>query len=310
MTYKFGMRSAALRVAALPLMLWALQGSSQAQGSAPGIFRAGNGYWLLDTNFDNQFDAGDIFTYFAGNGLTPQPADIAVAGDWNGSGTTKIGLYRPSTGTWYLDYNGNGVFDGPVVDRQYQYGGIKGDIPVVGDWAGAGFAQIGLFRQGFEWLLNVGGNGAFLGGTNDVVFAFGGLKGCIGSLPGVYSTEPAGSCDIPVVGDWNQSGYAKVGVVRAAPGTSQPFLWILDTTGAQKYTSTSTVFAFGGISGDLPLVGDWTNTGNINVGVFRGGFYWVEDASADLPSVPTGSDTLVAFPYGGIAGDQPVVGRW
>lgn len=28
-----------------------------------------------------------------------------------------------------------------------------------------------------------------------------------GSLPGCYSSEPAGSCDLPVVGDWNQSGH-------------------------------------------------------------------------------------------------------
>lgn len=308
--YRLGTRSAAVSVAVLPIMFLALQRASLAQPSAAGIYRASNGFWLLDSNFDNQFDAGDEFTYFGGNGLTPQPTDIAVAGDWSGNGTTKIGLYRPSTGTWFLDYNGNGVFDGPGVDLEYHYGGVQGDIPVVGDWAGIGFAEIGIFRQGFEWILNVGGNGVFSGGTNDAVFAFGGLKGCTGSLPGVYSTEPAGSCDIPVVGDWNQSGYAKVGIVRAAPGTSQPFLWILDTTGAKMFSATTTVFAFGGISGDTPLVGDWTNMGNVNVGVFRDGFLFVEDTSAELPTMPTSSDTLVVFGFGGVAGDQAVVGRW
>jgi hypothetical protein len=63
------------------------------------------------------------------------------------------------------------------------------------------------------------------------------------------------------VGDWNQSGTTKVGIMRAMPGTSQPFLWILDTAGAQAYVASgpqaSTVFAFGGIPGDQPLVGVW-----------------------------------------------------
>jgi hypothetical protein len=130
----------------------------------------------------------------------------------------------------------------------------------------------------------------------------------------VYKQEPAGSCDIPVVGDWNQSGTAKVGIVRAMPGTSQPFLWILDTTGAQAYIASgsqaSTVFAFGGIAGDVPLVGRWTSSGGTNVGVFRDGFFWVEDTTASLPAVPAPGDTLAAFPYGGITGDRPVVGHW
>jgi hypothetical protein len=279
--------------------------------SAPGIFRSFNGLWLLDTVTDNGWNAGvDEETNFSGNGLTPQAGDIAVAGDWSGNGVTKIGLYRPSTGTWYLDYNGNGVYDGPVIDRQYQYGGIAGDIPVVGDWTGDGVAKVGLFRQGYLWLLNLSGNGAFSGPpTNDAVFPFGGLTGCTG-LPGVYSSEPTGACDIPVVGDWNHTGTAKAGIVRAAPGTSQPFLWVLDTTGAEAFGPTSTVFAFGGIAGDLPIVGDWNNSGNLNVGVFREGFFWVEDATASMPTAPAPSDTLVTFPFGGIAGDQPVVGHW
>lgn len=280
----------------------------------PGIFRGSNGLWLLDSNYNNKFDSGDKVPLFAGNGLTPQSTDIAVVGDWDGSGTTKIGLYRPSTGTWFLDYNGNGIFDGPGVDRQYQYGGSAGDIPVVGDWTGNGLAKVGIFRQGFQWLLNLSGDGTFSGGTNDAVFAFGGATGCTGSLPGVYKQEPAGSCDIPVVGDWNRSGTTKVGVMRAAPKTSQPFLWILDTSGAQAYIATgptaSTVFAFGGIAGDVPVVGDWTDSGKTSVGVFRDGFLWVEDTTAGLPATPAAGDTLVTFPYGGIPGDQAVVGHW
>lgn len=283
--------------------------------TAAGIYRISDGLFILNSQFNNIFTSADTVTSFAGNGLTPEPSDIPVAGDWSGSGTTKIGLYRPSTGSWFLDWNGNGVFDGPAVDRQYQYGGVAGDIPVVGDWNGTAFSKVGIFRSGFLFLLNLAGNGIF--SSSDAVFGFGGLTGCTGPLPSFFDTEPEGSCDIPVVGDWDNSGTTKVGIVRAAPGTSQPFLWILDTTGVQQIippgpgkTGASTICAFGGLPGDVPIVGHWSNTPNTNVGVFRDSFLWVEDTTANLPTCPAATDTLVVFPYGGVSGDEPIVGHW
>ncbi|MEZ5584615.1 MAG: hypothetical protein R3F37_19245 [Candidatus Competibacteraceae bacterium] len=38
------------------------------------------------------------------------PGDLPAAGDWNGSGTDKVGVFR--NGTWFLDFNGNGQWDG------------------------------------------------------------------------------------------------------------------------------------------------------------------------------------------------------
>ena len=52
-------------------------------------------------------------------------------GDWNHSGTTKIGIYRD--GMWYLDTNGNGVWDA-ATDSAIPWGGVPGDISVVGRW--------------------------------------------------------------------------------------------------------------------------------------------------------------------------------
>ncbi len=73
--------------------------------------------------------------------------DIPITGDWSGTGTTKIGIYRPATGTFILDYNGNGVFDGPLIDRVYQFvAPAPGDVPVTGDWTGTGTTKIGIFR--------------------------------------------------------------------------------------------------------------------------------------------------------------------
>ncbi|MDX8551787.1 hypothetical protein, partial [Methanospirillum purgamenti] len=66
--------------------------------------------------------------------------DVPITGDWNGDGKTSIGVFRGRT--WYLDYNGNGVWNGPTVDRQYTFG-LVGDVPVTGVWSGtSGTASI------------------------------------------------------------------------------------------------------------------------------------------------------------------------
>ncbi len=55
---------------------------------------------------------------------------MPVVGDWNGSGSTKIGVYRQSTGTRFLDYNGSRTWDGSGVDAVIGWGGGVCDIPV------------------------------------------------------------------------------------------------------------------------------------------------------------------------------------
>ena len=91
-----------------------------------------NGYWILDYNGNGTWDdvaGGDRFYGIGGNaGETP------VVGDWNGSGTTKVGVY--TKGFWILDYNGNGTFDGTGAgqDRFIALGGTTGEQPVVGPW--------------------------------------------------------------------------------------------------------------------------------------------------------------------------------
>lgn len=222
------------------------------------------------------------------NFVTPQAGDIPVAGDWSGSGTTKIGIYRPSAGIWFLDYNGNGVFD--AGDKIYNFGGIAGDIPVVGDWTGSGFTKVGIFRAGFFWLLDINGDGIFDNG--DQAFAFGGVPG-----------------DVPVTGDWTGNGITKVGVVRPFQTGGTPAFWILDANNDHVVDTGDLIFAFGGIAGDVPVVGDWNHTGFSKAGVFRLGFFWVLDSNGSAPAVP-GSSQLVAFPFGGIAGDMPIVGKW
>jgi hypothetical protein len=258
-----------------------------------GIFRGTptpEFYWLLDANGNTLFDGVgpglDIATAFGG-----LAGDIAITGDWSGTGTTKIGVYRSATGQFLLDYNDNGTFDGALLDRVYQFmpAPVAGDIPVAGDWTGTGTSKIGIYRPSTgQWFLDTNGNGVFDAG--DVVTNYGGLAG-----------------DIPVTGDWTGSGTTKIGLFRAG------FFWILDTNGNGTFDAGDAAFAYGsptgGITGgtaDVPVVGDWNGTGTAKVGVFRLGFFWVLDTNGD--HVFTAGEQ--AFPFGGLAGDIPVVGKW
>ncbi len=47
-------------------------------------------------------------------------------GDWDGDGVTDIGVFRPSSGNWYLDYNKTGF-----ADKKFHFG-TTGDVPITG----------------------------------------------------------------------------------------------------------------------------------------------------------------------------------
>jgi len=57
------------------------------------------------------------------------------------NGTETIGLYRPSTSTFYLRNSNTSGFP----DSSIPYG-APGDTPIVGDWDGNGTVTIGLYR--------------------------------------------------------------------------------------------------------------------------------------------------------------------
>jgi len=216
--------------------------------SRVGIFRQGF-YWLLDVDGSQQFNPSPDQA-FAFGGI---PGDIPITGDWTGDGRTKAGIYRPANGLFILDTNGNRQFDADDYTYDLGVGAEAGDVPVAGDWNGDGRTKIGLFRQGFFWILDHNGDGVFQQDF-DRTHAFGGVAG-----------------DVPVVGDWNGSGTSKIGLFR------QGFFWILDTNGTGVLESVNQpggdeAFAFGGIAGDVPIVGDWNADRRSKVRVFRSTF--------------------------------------
>jgi hypothetical protein len=249
-----------------------------------GVYRPTAGTWTLDTNKNGQWDGcgSDACLSWGGD-----PSDVPIVGDWNGSGPATIGVYRASLGTWYLDTNGNGTWDGCGTDACLSWGGDPSDIPIVGDWNGSGSAKIGVFRPADgTFYLDTNGNGTWDGCGTDWCLSIG-MAG-----------------DLPVVGDWNGSGSAKVGTFRPSTGT-----FYLDANGNGTWDGCGTDGCVSiGMAGDLPVVGDWNGSGTAKVGTFRpstGTFYL--DANGNGTWDGCGTDGCVSI---GMAGDLPVVGDW
>jgi hypothetical protein len=197
-------------------------------------------------------------------------------------GKSFIGIYRD--GTWFLDLNGNGQWDGQPTDWKFRFGGVAGDIPVTGDWDGTGTAKAGIYRDG-TWFLDLNGNGHWDGQPTDSKFRFGGVAG-----------------DIPVTGDWDGTGSAKAGIYR--DGT-----WFLDLSGNGHWDGqpTDSKFRFGGVAGDIPIIGDWDGTGTAKAGIYRDGTWFLDlSGNGHWDGQPT--DSKVRF--GGVAGDLPLGGTW
>jgi hypothetical protein len=254
-----------------------------------------NGNWAYDVGTDRFFST---FNQGLPNGGA-LAGDIAVSGDWTGDTRYKVGVYRPSTGQWFLDSNNDGQWN--VGDANYpngyNFGGLSGDLPVVGDWSGLGKSCIGIYRSnGSVWLLDLNCNGAFENTPTDAFFPFGGIAG-----------------DVPVVGAWT-GGTTRVGVVRkyTPPGTNtpvgDPFFWVFDASDANagntpaNHPTAAAPFPFGGLPGDQFVSGDWQGTGTWHAAVYRQGTWLLDLRGAHL------YDTI--YQFGGLPTDKPVTGKW
>jgi hypothetical protein len=96
-----------------------------------GFFRPDTGEWFLDINGNGKWDGCQVDRCLGPYG---QPGDLPVAGDWTGNGMAHIGFFRPDTGEWFLDINGNGSLDNCDVDVCLGPFGEHGDLPIVGKW--------------------------------------------------------------------------------------------------------------------------------------------------------------------------------
>jgi hypothetical protein len=152
-----------------------------------------------------------------------------LVGDWDGDGDDTIGLYRRSTGTFYLK---NSNTAGPA-DVVVAFGPANaGWLPLAGNWDGDADDTFGLYSpmSSTFFLRN-----QLTGGAADFTFQFG----------------PGNSGWTPLAGDWNSDGADTVGFFT--PGTSRFLLRNQHTGGAADVN-----FGFGPTGQNwLPIVGDW-----------------------------------------------------
>ena len=205
-----------------------------------------NGQWSLDDGYGTTFNFG-------------QPGDIPVITD-SGDGFAHIGVWRPSTGQWYLagptgqiakilqwgvsgdipipgHYWGLSNPSVPTVYRPstqvwYFYGargyrwGQPGDIPVPGDYNGDGMTDAAIFRPATgQWWIRSQGTITF------------GMKG-----------------DIPVPGDYNGDGKTDIAVYRPSNHT-----WYIRGMASVTW----------GLAGDIPVPGDYNGDGKTDIAVYR-----------------------------------------
>ena len=231
-----------------------------------------------------------------------------VAGDWNGDGRAKVGVFLD--GQWFLDLNGDGKWDdGDLWARL----GHEGDQPVTGDWDGDGKTDIGIF--GPAWSGDTKAlavergqphpENRTVGRTKNIPpdpqEATDGVRVMKKSSRGRIRADVidhvfryGGAGDRAVVGDWKGTGVHTIGVFRG--GT-----WYLDVNGDGKFGPGDMVVQFGQ-AGDIPVVGDWTGDGITKLGVFRNGTFYLDTNNNHQLDA---SDKVIPL---GKAGDRPVVG--
>jgi hypothetical protein len=256
-----------------------------------GVFRPSTGQWYLDVNGNGLLDDCQIGGCPAPFG---QQGNLPVVGDWTGTGTAQIGVFDPTAGLWQLDGNGNDLWEGCTVDLCLNFSSLSGNLPVAGRWTSTSSKDlIGVYRPDKRfWRLDLNGNGLLDSCPPDGCQTFGFLSG------------------LPVVGDWTGTGTTKLGIFtpNASTSTSQ---WKLDLNGNGIWDDCTVDACRGpfGLSGDLPVAGDWTGTGQVEIGVFDpSSGLWDLDLNGN--GVFDGCTVDACLGPFGQEGDLPVVGQW
>lgn len=258
---------------------------------------------VLASTADNRY----LYAGTSGEGVWRRQLTAGGAAfDYDGDGRTDISVFRPSSGTWYLqrstagfsaanfglaadkitpaDFDGDGMSDIAVYRpssgtwyilnssngavRAIAFG-VAEDLPTPADYDGDGRADISLFRpsSGTWYRLN-SSDGSF------------------------YAAAFGSSEDRPTIGDFNGDGRSDLAVFRPSNAT----WYVARPTGIPSENFDATQF---GVSTDLPIPADYDGDGRTDLAVYRaseGNWYLLRSASGF---------TVVNF---GVATDLPAEG--
>ncbi len=214
-------------------------------------------YTIEASSFDS-FEVGAYTLVLTGPTIVVPTANKLF--DYDGDGKSDLSVFRPSTGTWYIQNSGT------ANTYNIQNFGVSSDTIAPADFDGDGKTDIAVFRasEGSWYVLNSSNNSA-----STVNF---GVTG-----------------DIPVPGDFDGDDKADYAVFR--PSTST--WWILRSS---NRVAASVNF---GVAGDKPVSGDFDGDGKNDVAIFRPstGTWWILQSSNNVAtSVNFGVSTDLTTP--------------
>ena len=238
-----------------------------ARADTVGVYVT-NSFRLRNSNSPG---TADITTTYGTAGWTP------VVGDWDGNGTTTLGVFNPTNGQGQSVFYLSNRTDSSTADNTITFG-LTGDKPVAGDWDGNGTVTIGVYRESEYTFYLRNTNTA---GPADIVVSF---------YPTYYG-------ETPVAGDWDGDGVDTIGMHRSSNATFS--LRNTNTSGPLDVT-----VGFGSI-GAIPVVGDWDGDGKTTVGSFSG-----SNATFSLRNTNTTGPADLTFQYGVVGNSIPIAGNW
>jgi hypothetical protein len=200
-------------------------------GDEIGLYRAATGTFTLDVDGDGVSNDPDDWV---GRLLDGATGGKPLVGDWNNSGTDKVGLYLPNTGVFTLDVDGDLLSQDADDTTITQLGGKIGGKALVGDWDGDGTDNVGLFfGSSGKWFLD----------TNSDAVAEKTITRLDGNVGGKA-----------IVGDFNGDGITDCGLFRPVSGQ-----WIIDLNNNGVFDSGVDLLytKVDGATGGTPLVGKW-----------------------------------------------------